>query len=820
MRNARASSNRMIRTMDRELSAEPPAEAAGSNVFSFFEKHHTAMLIIEPETGAIVYGNAAAVKFYGYPREQFFTMSISDINLLPSGEVAALRQRAISEEQTAFVFKHKIAGGDVRTVEVDSSPIVWNGRTVLFSLIHDISERRRTEDALRESEDRYRSLVESSPDGVVLHRDGVFLYANSTALSMYGVSSIDELQRFTVLDLIHEDDREAIRERMKPFDVGRTLPLHETRIRRPDGGIMHVETVGSRVKYQDGMANQIIIRDLSERRKKEGDLFRLNRTYKALTSSSHAMMHATDELQFMKEVCEIIKEECFYSMVWIGFADDDEAKTVRPMMYSGFDEGYLDTLRISWADSEYGRGPTGTAIRTGESKMCANMVTDPYFSPWRSEAINRGYASSIAFPLKDQKRTFGALTIYSREPNGFAPSEISLLEELAADLAYGITALRMRAAHAKMEDEIRRSRDMLEQRVVERTKDLSMLEERFRTTLDNLLEGCMIIDCSWTYLYVNDAIARQMGRKKRELVGHTLMEIDPAVEASAVFEHYRVCMEQRISQRFVTETPAPGGARSIELHCVPVPEGIFVLWADITERKRAELALRQYNEQLQGLSQRLIEAQEAERRKIAFELHDEIGQVLTAIQLNLRGIVDFEDAKDIPSRLEETIGFTDRLLQQVRELSVDLRPWMLDQLGLIASVRWYVDKQAQRGKLKMEFDARNISGRFPPLVEITSYRVIQETITNILRHAQATEVHVTISAFDGVLMTEISDNGIGFSADKINDRPIGGRGLGTLGMKERVTSLGGAIEIDSAPGKGTTVKFRLPVNIAPPYSLS
>ncbi|MGE5313107.1 MAG: PAS domain S-box protein [Acidobacteriota bacterium] len=801
-----------------DFSREP---ANGPSGFPFFEHHHTVMLIIEPDTGAIIDANAAAIKFYGYRRDVLLSMSIADINQLPPEEVRAQRRRADNEEQTSFVFSHRLASGAIRVVEVDSSPTVWQGRRVLFSLIHDISERIQAEEALHESNDRYRSLVESSPDGVILYKNGIFLYANSAALSMYGAESFEMLQSKMVLDLIHEDDRDAISARMQAVETGEVLPLQETRIRRIDGSILHVESAGSRVNYRGGYANQIIIRDITERKKKEEELFRLNRTYKALSSGSQAMMRATDELQFMQDVCTIIREECCYSLVWIGLAQNDEYKSVRPVMYSGFDSGYLETLNISWGDNERGLGPTGTAIRTGEYRTCANMLTDPSFAPWRGEAVKRGYASSIAFPLKNQQGTFGALTIYAREPEGFAPSEIRLLNEMAADLAYGITALRLRAEHAKMEEEIRRSRDLLEHRVVERTRELARSEERFRTTLENLPEGCMIIDCGWMYLYVNDAIARRMGRRKRDIVAHTVMELEPEIESTPVFECYRSCMEERINREFIHDVAlADGSTRTIELHCVPIPEGIFVLSADITERIRTERALRQYNEQLQSLSQRLIEAQEAERRRIAFELHDEIGQVLTAIQLNLRGIVDFEDAKDIPERLEETIGFTDRLLQQVREMSVDLRPWMLDQLGLVASVRWYVDKQAQRGKFTMEFDARNITGRLPTLIEITSYRVIQETVTNIVRHAQATNVRVALALIDGALVAEISDNGIGFSMDELKDRPISGRGLGTLGMKERITSLGGTIEISSAPGRGTTVKFELPLSRAVHFSLS
>ena len=211
--------------------------------------------------------------------------------------------------------------------------------------------------------------------------------------------------------------------------------------------------------YNGKPAVQIIIRDITERKNREKEQEKFNRTLQALTKSNQAMMRATDEYGYMKEVCKIIVEDCGYTMVWVGFAQDDEGKTVRPVAYSGFEEGYIDALKITWADTERGRGPTGTAIRTGKPTACRNMLTDPHFQPWRKEAIKRGYASSIVLPLMSDGKAFGALTIYSKEPDPFAEDEVKLLAELANDLSYGIMAIRMREARVKAEEELRAERD-------------------------------------------------------------------------------------------------------------------------------------------------------------------------------------------------------------------------------------------------------------------------------------------------------------------------------------------------------------------------
>ena len=184
--------------------------------------------------------------------------------------------------------------------------------------------------------------------------------------------------------------------------------------------------------------------DISERKKKEEELKKLNRTLKALSESNYLIMQARDEKEYLNDVCRTIIKNCGYKMVWIGCAEDDKNKTVRPMASAGFEKGYLENINVSWGDNERGRGPTGTAIRTGKMTRCRNMLTDPKFAPWRDQAIKRGYSSSIVFPLKTPSKVLGAVSIYSKEPDPFTDNEIKLLSELANDLTIGLNALRLR----------------------------------------------------------------------------------------------------------------------------------------------------------------------------------------------------------------------------------------------------------------------------------------------------------------------------------------------------------------------------------------
>jgi GAF domain-containing protein len=191
------------------------------------------------------------------------------------------------------------------------------------------------------------------------------------------------------------------------------------------------------------------------------------------------MVRATGEGEFLNEVCQLIVDSGGYRLAWVGYAGEDEMKSVHPMAQAGFENGYLKALNITWSNTERGRGPTGIAIRTGKHAVCRNIHTDPQFIPWRSEASKRGYSSVIALPLIHRGRTFGALNIYAGEPDAFDPEEIKLLLDLAEDLAYGIAALRTNADHKRAEEALRRAHQelqdfsrKLERKVEQRTEEL------------------------------------------------------------------------------------------------------------------------------------------------------------------------------------------------------------------------------------------------------------------------------------------------------------------------------------------------------------
>jgi len=189
----------------------------------------------------------------------------------------------------------------------------------------------------------------------------------------------------------------------------------------------------------------------------ETELHRVTRALKTLTNCNQALMRATNIQNFMKELCRIIVEVGGYRLAWVGFAEQDELKSVCPVAQYGYEEGYLNMVNISWSNTDRGRGPTGKAIRTAKPVIARNILTNRSFAPWRDEAAKRGYASSIALPLIGEEKILGSLNIYSAEPDAFGEEEVKLLTELANDIAYGIDVMEMRSKHEQAEEALKQS---------------------------------------------------------------------------------------------------------------------------------------------------------------------------------------------------------------------------------------------------------------------------------------------------------------------------------------------------------------------------
>jgi PAS domain S-box-containing protein len=451
----------------------------------------------------------------------------------------------------------------------------------------DITVVKRTEEALRESEARFKAISEASPVGigVVSVPDGKFVYVNTAYEEKYGYAKGELLGKGTP-DIYHDlKDRDHILRILKEHG---SVTDCEVRFNRKDKttfwGLVSVRPI----TFGGQPALLGVFVDITERKCTEEKLAKLNRTLSALGKSSQAMMRASNESGYLREVCRIVVEECGYAMTWIGFAKNDEGKTVTPVVHAGFDDGYLENASITWADNERGRGPTGTAIRTGKPAICRNMLIDPDFAPWREEAIQRGYASSIVLPLMGESKAFGAISIYSKDPDPFSEEEIALLTDLSNDLAHGIITLRVRAGKAVAEVKLRNERNFINAVVLTTGGLIVGLDTEGRIQLFN--HACEKTT-GYTYSEVKGRIFWEflLIPEEQEPVKEVFGEIKSGAHSAEIeFENYWVTRAGE--RRFIKWANSAlrdenGGVQLI------IGTGI-----DITERKQSEEALRQSEE--------------------------------------------------------------------------------------------------------------------------------------------------------------------------------------------------------------------------------
>ncbi len=231
----------------------------------------------------------------------------------------------------------------------------------------------------------------------------------------------------------------------------------------------------------------------------------------------------------------------------------------------------------------------------------------------------------------------------------------------------------------------------------------------------------------------------------------------------------------------------------------------IALSEEIAERKQTEAALKIMSRTVQA-------SQERERQRIARELHDEVGQTLTMIKLNLQLVQDNISEAEANTHFQESLALTDLTLKKVRDVALDLRPSMLDDLGLVPTLRWYVDRHAQSSGAALSFQSDGVAGHdIPPNIATTCFRVVQEALTNIARHAQAHQVKIELGVHAGSLHCRIQDDGVGFNVAHAREAAIQGRSIGLLSMQEHAELAGGSLNVVSVPQEGSEIRARFPL---------
>jgi PAS domain S-box-containing protein len=352
-------------------------------------------------------------------------------------------------------------------------------------VIRDVAEQKRIEEALRESERKYRELVENA-NSIILHwsREGRIIFLNEFGQRFFGYSEAEIRGRHVMGTLVPTTESGGRDLHPLMDEICRDPVAFEQNVNenmRRNGERVWIAWTNKVVMDPQGQVKEILSigADITERKRAEAHVLRLNHLYAAISRLNQTIARATDRDTLFRETCRIAIEHGQFRMAWIGLIDEVVA-LVRPEAFAGDEQGYLSNLTIAYQDEELGRGPTGTAIREGHCVLCQDIATDPRMAAWRAAALQHGFHSSAAVPIRQANQVIGVLTAYASEPRLFDAEEEALLVEMGQSISYALDGFVREALRRQAEENLQKLNLELEQRVRQRTAELNSSNEQLR----------------------------------------------------------------------------------------------------------------------------------------------------------------------------------------------------------------------------------------------------------------------------------------------------------------------------------------------------
>jgi len=772
------------------------------------------------------------------------------------------------------------------------------------------SERlSQAEAALRESEAKYRMLLEEASDGIHTYdRRGRFVEVNKRLCEMLGYGR-EELLRMRVHDLVPADDLAASPIRFDELGEGRSL-ITERLLVRKDGALLPVEISG---KMLPGGLFQAIVRDISERRRAEerlreaerfavstldalaehiavldeaGTIVATNRAWRDFGANAGAALDEVceganylavcdragaggceeaalfaaglravmrgEERQFVREyLCRTPTEQLWFVGRVTRFRDPDPGRFAVSHENITAQKRAEERLKQSeeWLRTILDASRDGILVEDGETIHYVNRAYARLLRYDDPDELRGRHVSSVVAP-EDAGRMldYGRLRLAGGAPpavyefrglrrdGGAADFEASVSVSVVGGRPYITTTVRDIAERKQAEESLRRAHEELEQRVAERTRELALANETLRAEIAERLRveetlreseqrlkmalqtgrlGSWELDLATGRVEASDTNKANFGLPAAaDLTQQKVFSLIHPDDRERVREAARRAIAGREDYGAEYRVVWPDGATHWLIsrgRCVYGEEGrlrrLVGVTIDITERRQAEEVRKE-------LLRRLVEAQEEERRRISRELHDQLGQRMTALMMGLKTLsADSRGRHSTLEALRKLQEMADEMTHELHALAWGLRPPELDDLGLHTALYNYAEGWAERARVTVDFHSIGIEGgrRLPVEIETAVYRIAQEALTNLFKHSGADRASIVLERLNDNVVVMIEDNGRGFDAEAALQPAARGGRLGLLGMRERAAMLGGTFNVESPPGGGTTILVRIPV---------
>lgn len=513
--------------------------------------------------------------------------------------------------------------------------------------------------------------------------------------------------------------------------------------------------------------------EAAARARAQDQLRKVNRALMTISECNQAVGRATDEQVLLHDICRIIIGFEAYRVAWVGYAEDGPGRRVRPAAQAGASDALLQSLHVTWADAEEGRGPVGTAIRTGRPQHVDDVMSDPALTRWRPALVRAGCGSAIALPLSAGGRTFGALSIWAVEKSSFDDEQVGLLKEMADNLAFGITVLRARAererARAQLEAERRRLFETL-----------------------NLLPGYVcLVGSDYRVRFANHPFISAFGDPGDRSCHEVLHGLHTPCE-------YCYAAEILASGKPQDWEWTSMAGRTYEVRAYPFVDTdgtrlVLELGIDVTDRQRLE--------------HDVLEISEEERRRIGQDLHDALGGTLMGVafmttSLAQRLASEAPDAAPLAAEIARLIKSAQR---EARTLAHGLVPVEMRAEGLMTALRQLAAATEERFQVTCRFECPQPVLVDDATVAMHLYRIAQEAVTNAVRHGKAGEIDLLLTHRDGELVVAIEDDGAGLPQDLDLTR---GRGVRIMNYRARM--MRGTLAVLPGLSRGVRVVCSVP----------